>query len=152
MVHQYKNNGYNILLDVNSGSVHVVDDLIYDMIPYYKEKGLEETVNLLKDKYPEQDIREAAEDLDELIKEGKLYTEDIYENYIHDIVAAKKPVVKALCLHIAHDCNLACHLAHLARRQNSSNLDSSIAAHLDRLCIDCRRWRHTRSYRQLSFG
>ena len=72
MVHQYKNNGYNILLDVNSGSVHVVDDLIYDMIPYYKEKGLEETVNLLKDKYPEQDIREAAEDLDELIKEGKL--------------------------------------------------------------------------------
>ena len=46
MVHQYKNNGYNILLDVNSGSVHVVDDLIYDMIPYYKEKGLEETVNL----------------------------------------------------------------------------------------------------------
>ena len=70
MVHQYKNNGYNILLDVNSGSVHVVDDLIYDMIPYYKEKGLEETVNLLKDKYPEQDIREAAEDLDELIKEG----------------------------------------------------------------------------------
>ena len=108
MVHQYKNNGYNILLDVNSGSVHVVDDLIYDMIPYYKEKGLEETVNLLKDKYPEQDIREAAEDLDELIKEGKLYTEDIYENYIHDIVAAKKPVVKALCLHIAHDCNLAC--------------------------------------------
>ena len=67
MVHQYKNNGYNILLDVNSGSVHVVDDLIYDMIPYYKEKGLEETVNLLKDMYPEQDIREAAEDLDELI-------------------------------------------------------------------------------------
>lgn len=57
MVHQYKNNGYNILLDVNSGSVHVVDDLIYDMIPYYKEKGLEETVNLLKDKYPEQDYR-----------------------------------------------------------------------------------------------
>ena len=108
MVHQYKNNGYNILLDVNSGSVHVVDDLIYDMVPYYKEKGLEETVDLLKDKYPESEIREAAEDLDELIKEGKLYTEDIYETYIHDIVAAKKPVVKALCLHIAHDCNLAC--------------------------------------------
>ena len=108
MVHQYKNNGYNILLDVNSGSVHVVDDLIYDMVPYYKEKGLDETVALLKDKYSEAEIREAAEDLDELIKAGKLYTEDIYENYIHDIVEAKKPVVKALCLHIAHDCNLAC--------------------------------------------
>ena len=108
MVHQYKNNGYNILLDVNSGSVHVVDDLVYDMVPYYKEKGLEETVRLLKDKYPENEIREAAEDLEELIQAGKLYTEDIYEEYIQEIVDAKKPVVKALCLHIAHDCNLAC--------------------------------------------
>ena len=108
MVHQYKNNGYNILLDVNSGSVHVVDDLVYDMVPYYKEKGLEETVRLLKTKYPEEEIREAAEDLEELIQAGKLYTEDIYENYIQEIVDAKKPVVKALCLHIAHDCNLAC--------------------------------------------
>ena len=108
MVHQYKNNGYNILLDVNSGSVHVVDELVYDMVPYYKEKGLEETVRILKDKYPEKEIREAAEDLEELIREGKLYTEDIYENYIQEIVDAKKPVVKALCLHIAHDCNLAC--------------------------------------------
>ena len=103
MVHQYKNNGYNILLDVNSGSVHVVDELVYDMVPYYKEKGLEETVRILKDKYPEKEIREAAEDLEELIREGKLYTEDIYENYIQEIVDAKKPVVKALCLHIAHD-------------------------------------------------
>ena len=108
MVHQYKSNGMNIVLDVNSGSVHVVDDLVYDMVPYYKEKGLEETVRLLKAKYPEEEIREAAEDLEELIQAGKLYTEDIYENYIQEIVDAKKPVVKALCLHIAHDCNLAC--------------------------------------------
>ncbi|MCD8096758.1 MAG: 4Fe-4S cluster-binding domain-containing protein, partial [Lachnospiraceae bacterium] len=108
MVHRYKNNGYNILLDVNSGSVHVVDELVYDMIPYYKEKGLEDTVELLRDRYPEAEIREAAEDLDELIAAGKLYTEDIYENYIAEIAANRKPVVKALCLHIAHDCNLAC--------------------------------------------
>ncbi len=108
MVHQYKNNGYNILLDVNSGSVHVVDELVYDMIPYYKERGLEETVTLLADRYPEEEIREAAEDLEELIAAGKLYTEDVYEDYIQEISEAKKPVVKALCLHIAHDCNLAC--------------------------------------------
>ncbi len=108
MVHQYKNNGYNIVLDVNSGSVHVVDDMVYDMIPYYKEKGPEETIRLLRDRYPEADLREAAADLDALIAEGKLYTEDIYENYIQEIVDAKQPVVKALCLHIAHDCNLAC--------------------------------------------
>ena len=59
-------------------------------------------------RYPKEEIREAAADLEELINAGKLYTEDIYENYIQEIVEAKKPVVKALCLHIAHDCNLAC--------------------------------------------
>ncbi len=108
MVHQYKNNGYNIVLDVNSGSVHVVDEMVYDMIPYYKEKGPEETIRLLSDRYSEAELKEAAEDLEELIDAGKLYTEDIYENYIGEITEAKKPVVKALCLHIAHDCNLAC--------------------------------------------
>jgi len=56
----------------------------------------------------EAELKEAAEDLEELIDAGKLYTEDIYENYIGEITEAKKPVVKALCLHIAHDCNLAC--------------------------------------------
>ena len=64
MVHQYKNNGYNILLDVNSGSVHVVDELVYDMIPYYKERGLQKTIELLSGKYSEEEVREAAEDLD----------------------------------------------------------------------------------------
>ena len=108
MVHQYKNDGYNIVLDVNSGSVHVVDDMVYDMIPYYKEKGPEETIRLLSGRYPEAELREGAADLEELTAAGKLYSEDIYEDYIQEIVDAKKPVVKALCLHIAHDCNLAC--------------------------------------------
>ena len=82
--------------------------MVYDMIPYYKEKGPEETVRFLSERYPEAELREAAADLEELIQAGKLYTEDIYEDYIKEIVDAKKPVVKALCLHIAHDCNLAC--------------------------------------------
>ncbi len=107
MVHQYKNNGYNIVLDVNSGSVHVVDDMVYDMIPYYKEKGPEETIRLLSGRYPEAELREGAADLEELTAAGKLYSEDIYEDYSQEIVDAKTPVVKALCLHIAHDCNLA---------------------------------------------
>ena len=108
MVHQYKNNGYNIVLDVNSGSVHVVDDMVYEMVPYYKEKGPEETIRLLAGRYPERELREAAAELDGLIAAGKLYTEDIYEDYIQEIADAKRPVVKALCLHIAHDCTLAC--------------------------------------------
>ena len=82
--------------------------MVYDMIPYYKEKGPEETIRLLSGRYPEAELREGAADLEELTAAGKLYSEDIYEDYIQEIVDAKKPVVKALCLHIAHDCNLAC--------------------------------------------
>ena len=116
MIHQYKNNGFNIVLDVNSGSVHVVDDVVYDVIPVAFEaldKGIEEeklsniVSNSLKDKYPQADLQEALAEILELKKEGLLGTEDIYENYIIDF-KKRETVVKALCLHIAHDCNLAC--------------------------------------------
>ena len=63
MVHQYKNNGRNIVLDVNSGSVHVVDDLAYDAIALYDKKSEEEIVQELKGSYPENDIREVLEDI-----------------------------------------------------------------------------------------
>ena len=107
MVHQYKNNGYNIVLDVNSGSVHVVDEIVYDMIPMYENMSLEEISAKLVDKYSADDIKEAYEEITELKEAGSLFTEDIYENYI-DSFKNRQPVVKALCLHIAHDCNLAC--------------------------------------------
>ncbi len=107
MVHQYKNNGYNILLDVNSGAVHVVDDIVYDMIPMYENMNLDEINAKLGDKYKADDIKEAYDEITELKDAGSLFTEDIYENYI-DSFKNRQPVVKALCLHIAHDCNLAC--------------------------------------------
>ena len=107
MVHQYKNNGYNIVLDVNSGSVHVVDEIVYDMIPMYENMSLEEISARLEDKYSADDIKEAYEEITGLKEAGSLFTEDIYENYI-DSFKNRQPVVKALCLHIAHDCNLAC--------------------------------------------
>ncbi len=107
MVHQYKNNGYNIVLDVNSGSVHVVDEIVYDMIPMYENMSLDEINAKLGDKYTAEDIKEAYEEITELKDAGALFTEDIYENYI-DSFKNRQPVVKALCLHIAHDCNLAC--------------------------------------------
>lgn len=107
MVHQYKNNGYNIVLDVNSGSVHVVDELVYDMIALYEGHSLDEIIAELSDKYAEADMREAYAEIEELVKAECLFTEDIYRDYIFDF--KKRPtVVKALCLHIAHDCNLAC--------------------------------------------
>ena len=107
LVHQYKNNGRNIVLDVNSGSVHVVDDLAYDAIALYDKKSEEEIVQELKGSYPENDIREVLEDIRALKDAGQLFTEDIYRDYIMDF-KKRKTVVKALCLHIAHDCNLAC--------------------------------------------
>lgn len=107
MVHQYKNNGYNIVLDVNSGSVHVVDDLVYDMIALYETNSKEEISEKLSETYSPEDIREAYSEIEELVKAECLFTEDIYKDYIFDF--KKRPtVVKALCLHIAHDCNLAC--------------------------------------------
>lgn len=108
VIHQYKSNGYNMVLDVNSGSVHVVDNLTYDVLQLLDEgKKEEETVETLKDRYPEQEIRDAVEECRELEKEGMLFTEDIYEGAI-EMFAERPVVVKALCLHIAHDCNLAC--------------------------------------------
>ncbi|MBQ3584302.1 MAG: thioether cross-link-forming SCIFF peptide maturase [Lachnospiraceae bacterium] len=107
MIHQYKSNGYNIVLDVNSGSVHVVDDLSYDIISMFEEHTKEEIVSCLGEKYSQQDILEAYEEVNGLKEDELLFTEDIYKQYITDF-KKRKTVVKALCLHIAHDCNLAC--------------------------------------------
>ncbi len=111
MVHQYKNNGYNIVLDVCSGSVHVVDELVYDMIALYEGTDLDGIIAAMTekygDKYTKEDIQDAYSDIKELADNGQLFTEDVYKNVIIDF-KKRKTVVKALCLHIAHDCNLAC--------------------------------------------
>lgn len=107
VVHQYKNNGYNIVLDVNSGAVHIVDDVMYDVIPLFSESTKEEIVHSLKSRYQEADIEEAWEEVKELAEDDQLFTKDEYEGYI-DQFKTRPTVVKALCLHIAHDCNLAC--------------------------------------------
>lgn len=106
MIHQYKNNGINIVLDVCSGSVHVVDDLVYDVIALYEQKNIDEIVKELP-QYKEEDIKEAWEEIEELKQAGQLFTEDVYKDAVVDF-KKRKTVVKALCLHIAHDCNLAC--------------------------------------------
>ncbi len=132
MVHQYKNNGYNIVLDVNSGMIHVVDELAYDIIAMFEKQEPEVILQEMMKKYSvpenlamiteeeeegaalsgsEAALREliqgAIEDVAQLKQEGALFTKDIYEEYIKDF-KQRSTVVKALCLHIAHDCNLAC--------------------------------------------
>ncbi|MCD8021407.1 MAG: thioether cross-link-forming SCIFF peptide maturase, partial [Clostridiales bacterium] len=105
MAHQYKNNGYNIVMDVCSGAIHVVDDVVYDVIALFEQEDLASMVSQLP--YEKAEVEEAYQEVVELKEEGLLFTEDIYENYIKE-VKERKTVVKALCLHIAHDCNLAC--------------------------------------------
>lgn len=116
VIHQYKNNGYNIILDVNSGSVHVVDDVVYDVIPLMEEaleggKSREDVGNAvfsaLDGRYAKEDVEDAFNQVMELYDAGELYAPDIYKDYIIDF-KKRETVVKALCLHIAHDCNLAC--------------------------------------------
>ena len=107
MVHQYKNNGYDIVLDVNSGAIHVVDDVTYDVIALYEGHTREEIVNSLRERYPETEVEEALDEVQMLVDNEELFTKDTYENYIMDF-KKRSTVVKALCLHIAHDCNLAC--------------------------------------------
>ena len=107
MVHQYKNNGYDIVLDVNSGAIHVVDDVTYDIIALYETHTREEIADKLSGRYGREEILEALGEVQTLTENGELFTPDGYEDYMTDF--KKRPtVVKALCLHIAHDCNLAC--------------------------------------------
>ena len=105
MVHQYKNNGYNIVMDICSGAIHVVDDVVYDVVALFEDN----TLDAIKEQLPygESEVEEAYQEVQELKEQGLLFTDDIYEDYIKE-VKERKTVVKALCLHIAHDCNLAC--------------------------------------------
>lgn len=113
MVHQYKLNGYNIVLDTCSGSVHVVDEVAYDMIGLYKTTKKEEIITAMLEKYKDtpdvtrEELLLCLNDIRELEEMGKLFTEDQYENLAIDYKNNSK-VVKALCLHVAHTCNLNC--------------------------------------------
>lgn len=107
MIHKYSMNGFNIVLDVNSGAVHIVDDIVFDVLDFFDEKSVDEIVALLKDKYSEKEIIDAFNEILELREKELIFTDDIYEEVIPKI-EKRAPVVKALCLHIAHDCNLKC--------------------------------------------
>ncbi len=113
MIHQYKLNGFNIVIDTCSGSIHNVDDLAYDIIDLYKKKNEDEIMHIMLKKYKndssvtKQEIQDCITDIRELERQNKLYSSDIYENYAFDF-KKRQTNIKALCLHIAHTCNLNC--------------------------------------------
>lgn len=107
MLHKFSMNGINVLMDIYSGAVHAVDDVAYDIADLYPEMNADELAEKFADKYSREQIDEAVEELKELKDAGMLYTEDEYEGVLEQ-VKNRAPVVKALCLHVAHDCNLKC--------------------------------------------
>ncbi len=114
MIHQYKLNGYNIVLDICSGAVHVVDDVAYDIIEKFSSQSREEILSEMKGKYEgkegitEKDIIECYEQIAQLKESGSLFAEDTFEPKAGVLKEKTAGVVKALCLHIAHTCNLNC--------------------------------------------
>ena len=109
MIHKYKLNGLNIVLDVNSGGVHLVDELTYDLLdnvePPFDAECPQKVVDKLSKSYDEQDIRDCYDEIVELYNDKILFSEDDYEKYAQYSVASP---VKAMCLNIAHDCQLRC--------------------------------------------
>ncbi|MDD6058902.1 MAG: thioether cross-link-forming SCIFF peptide maturase [Ruminococcus sp.] len=109
MIHKFKLNGFNIVLDVNSGGVHIVDELTYDLLdnvePPFDEHCPEKVVNKLSISYPADEIESCYQEIKELYNDKILFSEDDYEKYAKYSVASP---VKAMCLNIAHDCNLRC--------------------------------------------
>ena len=114
MVHQYKLLGYNIVLDVCSGSVHVVDDVAYDIISLFEDNGKETVLSKIREKYAanpsvsESEAEECYNQIEELKNAGKLFSKDEFEPMAGELKARTSGVIKALCLHVAHTCNLNC--------------------------------------------
>ncbi|MBE6083600.1 MAG: thioether cross-link-forming SCIFF peptide maturase [Tissierellaceae bacterium] len=104
-IHKFSLNDRNIVLDINSGDVHVVDDIVYDMLDFYEKYTKEEILDKLSSKYSKRDLEEAYEEISELKKKGMLFSDEID---MGNIKYNEQNVVKALCLHVAHDCNLRC--------------------------------------------
>lgn len=85
MIHKYSLNGFNIVIDVNSGAVHIVDDIVFDVLDFYKTKSKNDIIDILKEKYFSDDITEAFNEISELEKSGLLFSSDVYEDVIPNI-------------------------------------------------------------------
>ncbi len=114
MIHQYQLGGYNIVLDICSGSVHVVDEVAYDIIAMFENNSKEQIIEEISKKYAgrdditSEDIEECFSQVVSLKESGKLFAPDTFEPVAGHLKAKTSGVIKALCIHIAHTCNLNC--------------------------------------------
>ena len=114
MIHQYKLGGYNIVLDICSGSVHAVDELAYDIIAMFETESRDTIIRELTEKYhaaegvTAEEVGECYDQIAQLKAKGKLFTQDTFQPMAGELKARTSGVIKALCLHLAHTCNLNC--------------------------------------------
>ena len=114
MIHQYQLNGYNIVLDTCSGAIHVVDEVAYGLIAGYKNEPEEELIRRVCEKYKdregvtEAEVRACLDDVKGLEAAGKLYSPDTFADLAGQFKGKRENVIKAMCLHVAHTCNLNC--------------------------------------------
>lgn len=106
MIHKFEKNGVYVVLDVNSGAVHVVDEMVYDILDHYPDTTKEATLEALASKYSSDDLSEAIDEIQILIETEQLHSNDTYIKNLD--FQNRAPVIKAMCLHIAHDCNIRC--------------------------------------------
>ena len=107
LIHKFKQGDNAFVLDVNTGAVHIVDDLVYDLVDDNGLRDKEVIINELKDKYDEKEISEAYDEIKQLVDEDMLYTKDMYEDIAHSSMD-DRDYIKAVCLNIIHGCNLRC--------------------------------------------
>ncbi|MBE7051423.1 MAG: thioether cross-link-forming SCIFF peptide maturase, partial [Ruminococcaceae bacterium] len=127
MIHQYKLGGYNIVLDVCSGGVHIVDDIAYDIIAMFESESRDKIIKQTSEKYPDvekKEIEECYDQIAELKADGTLFAPDTFEPMAGVLKEKTSGVVKALCLHVAHTCNLNC--AYCFASQGKYNGDRQI--------------------------
>lgn len=103
-IHKFYLNEKYIVLDINSGSVHVVDKIVYDILDYYLEHDIDEIIDILANEYPRDMILNAYKEIELLENEDLIFSNDLNTNFEYN----KENVIKAMCLHVAHDCNLKC--------------------------------------------
>ena len=113
MIHQFKFNDKNIVLDICSGSVHVVDDIAYDIVEKFNSQSKQEIISFLQNKYAHknislQELEDCFKQIVQLKEDGLLFSEDNFKDIAGTLKNKSKGIIKALCLHVAHTCNLNC--------------------------------------------
>ncbi|RBP35827.1 uncharacterized protein DFR81_1362 [Garciella nitratireducens] len=108
LIHKFNINNMYMVLDINSGAVHLVDKITYDILDYYPEISKKESISKLQDKYQRSEIEEVIQEIDRLIEDGLLFTKGLDISKWKEKLNNQEKAIKAMCLHIAHDCNLRC--------------------------------------------